>query len=251
MGADAASRPMPGTGAAPDPVLRLAALVDIDAEGAARLSERLRLSNAMRDRLAGLAPPWPLDPAGDEQEQRRALYRLGAERVRDLALLLAAEGRLDRERLAEMLACAAAWETPRFPIAGRDVTALGIPPGPRIGRLLAAVRGWWEEGDFRADRAACLARLKELIEQGAPIRPAIIVTLLTAGGPPPSLGAMLSRSPRFDRRRCRCHGGARGVRGAGGRSATGSARPALTSIAARSQTPPVSSRRGFCCRSQG
>ena len=51
----------------------------------------------MRDRLVGLAPPWALDPAGDSKEQRRALYRLGRERYRDLALLLAADGRLDRE----------------------------------------------------------------------------------------------------------------------------------------------------------
>jgi tRNA nucleotidyltransferase/poly(A) polymerase len=64
-----------------------------------------------------------------------------------------------------LLACAAAWKMPRFPIAGRDVTASGIPPGPRVGHLLDAVREWWEEGDFRADRAACLARLQELIEQ--------------------------------------------------------------------------------------
>ena len=85
---------------ASDPVLRLAALVDVDRAGATRLAERLRLSNAMRDRLVGLAPPWALDPAGDRKEQRRALYRLGRERYRDLALLLAAEGRLDREVLA-------------------------------------------------------------------------------------------------------------------------------------------------------
>jgi len=146
-------------------VLRLAALVDVDGAGAARLAERLRLSNAMRDRLAGLAPPWALDPAGDSKEQRRALYRLGRERYRDLALLLAADGRLDREVLARLLACAAAWNIPQFPIAGRDVTAKGIPPGPRIGRLLAAVRNWWEEGDFSAGRDACLARLDELIAQ--------------------------------------------------------------------------------------
>ncbi|MGD9614747.1 MAG: CCA tRNA nucleotidyltransferase [Alphaproteobacteria bacterium] len=151
--------------AVPDPVLRLAALVDVDAEGAMRLAERLRLSNAMRDRLAGLATPWPLDPAAGDREQRRALYRLGADRVCDLARLLAAEGRLDRERLADLLARAAAWEAPVFPIAGRDVAALGIPPGPRIGRLLGEVRDWWEESDFRADRAACLARLNELIAQ--------------------------------------------------------------------------------------
>src|SRR4051812_4969410 len=53
---------------APDPVLRLAALVDVDGSGAARLAERLHLSNAVRDRLAGLAPPWMLDPAGDRKE---------------------------------------------------------------------------------------------------------------------------------------------------------------------------------------
>ena len=64
-----------------------------------------------------------------------------------------------------MLASAAAWEAPRFPVGGRDVTALGIPPGPRVGRLLAALRDWWEQGDFRADRAGCLTRLEELIEQ--------------------------------------------------------------------------------------
>jgi poly(A) polymerase len=93
------------------------------------------------------------------------LYRLGRERYRDLVLLLAADGRLDRETLAELLNGAAQWEIPQFPIAGRDVTAAGIPPGPRIGRLLAALRCWWEESDFRPDRAACLARLAELIAQ--------------------------------------------------------------------------------------
>jgi poly(A) polymerase len=148
-----------------DPVLRLSAVVDVAAEGAVYLADRLRLSNAVRDRLAGLAKPWPLDPAGGDREQRWALYRLGSARYRDLALLLAAEGSLDRDRLAELLAGAAAWKAPIFPIAGRDVTALGIAPGPRIGRLLAMVREWWEAGDFRADRAACLAHLSELIER--------------------------------------------------------------------------------------
>jgi poly(A) polymerase len=148
-----------------DPVRRLAALIEVDAAGAVRLAGRLRLSNALRDRLAGLAQPWPLDPAAGETEQRRTLYRLGRERYRDLALLRAAAGDIGRERLAELLDAAAAWETPRFPLAGRDVTALGIPPGPDIGRLLGAVRNWWEDGDFRADRAACLAHLHDLVER--------------------------------------------------------------------------------------
>jgi len=147
----------------PDALRRLAALVAVDAAGAAGLAERLRLSSAWRERLVGVAPPWPLDPSGDKRAQRHALYRLGAERYRDLALLIAAEGGMDAARLNELLALAEGWQPPAFPLAGRDVTALGIPPGPRIGELLGEVRGWWEEGDFTADRAACVARLQGIL----------------------------------------------------------------------------------------
>ena len=146
----------------PEPLRRLAALVDVDAAGAVGLAERLRFSNAWRDRLQGLAAPWPLDPRADMPAQRRALYRLGADRYRDLALLAAAEDAMSRKRLAELLAFARNWIPPAFPLAGRDVTALGIPRGPRVGRLLAAVHEWWQAGDFTADRTRCLARLKEL-----------------------------------------------------------------------------------------
>ena len=145
-----------------DPLRRLAALMEVDGQRAVALAVRLRFSNAWRERLHGLAVPWPVDPSGDLRVQRRALYRLGTERYRDLALLLAAEGAMGRERLAELLALAGDWTPPRFPLAGGDITALGIPPGPRVGRLLAAVHEWWEAGDFTADRALCVAYLKEL-----------------------------------------------------------------------------------------
>ena len=150
----------------PDPLRRLAALVEVDGAGAFALAERLHFPNAWRDRLHGLAAPWPIDPSADIAAQRRALYRLGTERYRDIALLLAAEGAMSRDRLAELLAFARNWTPPAFPLAGRDITALGIPPGPRVGRLLDAVRAFWEAGDFTADRAACLAHLKELAAAG-------------------------------------------------------------------------------------
>jgi len=145
-----------------DPLRRLAALVAADADGAAAMAERLRLANAQRERIAGLMPPWPLDPHGDSRATRQALYRLGAERCRDLALLLAAEGALERSRLAEFLALAAAWRPQLFPLTGHDVAALGVMPGPATGDLLAAVRAWWASGDFAADRRACLKKLREL-----------------------------------------------------------------------------------------
>jgi poly(A) polymerase len=147
----------------PDALRRLAALVAVDPEGATELAERLRLSSAERDRLVGLAPPWPLDPSGDERTQRHALYRLGIERYRDLALLIVADGSIDAAGLGELLALAEGWQPPVFPLTGRDVTALGIRPGPRIGELLGAVRRWWEAGDFTANRTECLSRLKELV----------------------------------------------------------------------------------------
>ena len=147
----------------PDPLRRLAALVEVDGPGAIALAERLHFSNAWRDRLHGLAPPWAIDPPADMAAQRRALYRLGAERYRDVALLLAAEGAMSRDRFGELLALAREWTPPAFPLAGRDVTALGIAAGPEVGRLLGAVHDWWEAGDFTADRAACLLYLQGLV----------------------------------------------------------------------------------------
>jgi poly(A) polymerase len=146
----------------PDPLRRLGALVAGDV---AQLAERLRLSNEQRDRLTALAqPPWPIDLAGDDAVQRRAVYHLGVERYRDLVLLRAAEtGEI--ERVAALLALAESACPPPFPLKGRDVTALGVPPGPEVGRLLAAVEAWWEEGDFRADRAACLAEVARRVNE--------------------------------------------------------------------------------------
>jgi poly(A) polymerase len=145
----------------PDPLRRLAALVEVDRDGAATLARRLRFANAWRDRLQRLAPPWQLDPEGEWRDIRRALYRLGAEDFRDQALLLAAEGKIGGARLAELLALAKGWTPPVFPLAGRDVTALGVPAGERVGRLLGKVKDWWEDEDFAPDHAQCLAYLRE------------------------------------------------------------------------------------------
>jgi poly(A) polymerase len=152
-----------------DPLRRISALIDVGGNGAVALAERLRFSNAWRDRLQGLAWPWPLEPQGDIRAQRRVLYRLGAERFRDIALLLAADGAVSAAHMDELFALAGNWTPPRFPLAGRDVVALGIPPGERVGQLVDAVRVWWEAGDFIADRPACLAYLQTLVN--SPSRP--------------------------------------------------------------------------------
>jgi poly(A) polymerase len=146
---------------APDPLRRLGALAATDAASAKRAARRLKLAGAERDRLAAMAsPPWPVELRAPVEAQRRALYHLGAPLYRDLVLLrAAAEG----EEAGPLLALAEAWRKPRFPLRGSDVTAHGVPPGPEVGWLLAAVETWWEDGDFRAPRKTCLAELDRLL----------------------------------------------------------------------------------------
>ena len=142
----------------PDALRRLAALIG---GGADRVAARLKLSKAERERLAALTAPAAVDLAAGEPAQRRALYRLGVPLYSDLVLLRAAESG-DAARAGVLLALAERGMPP-FPLKGRDVTRRAVPAGPEVGRLLAAVERWWEAGDFRADRQACLAELERLI----------------------------------------------------------------------------------------
>ena len=158
----APARLVPGA----DAIRRLAALLDGGADAVAR---RLRLSGAERERLSALADgPWPtadLDRAG----RRRLLYGLGRERFRDAALIawagaLSTGAGTDRREAEDWIDLLATVEEvlPAFPLRGRDALALGLQPGPEVGRLIDAVERWWIDGDFRADRAACLAQLAAL-----------------------------------------------------------------------------------------
>ena len=148
-----------------DPVLRLAALLRPPPAAAAvvaAVAARWRLAGRDAERLAALTaiplPPLTASPA----DRRRALYRLGVDIYRDLVRLAAAEQR-DDAALAAALATAAAWQPKRLPLGGDDLLALGVPQGPRLGALLAALEDWWVAHDFTPDRAASLARAKSLI----------------------------------------------------------------------------------------
>jgi poly(A) polymerase len=154
----------------PDPLRRLAALIAPDETVALGVAARLRLSNAERDRLALLAaPPVAIDLTDDERVQRRALHRVGLAAYGDLVLLRAAETGA-AEAAKALLETAPRRIPAEFPLRGRDVTALGVPAGPAVGKALAAVNAWWEAGDFRPDRKACLAHLAEILRDGMPPR---------------------------------------------------------------------------------
>ncbi|HLI13040.1 MAG TPA: CCA tRNA nucleotidyltransferase [Alphaproteobacteria bacterium] len=164
-----------GLGPGCDPLRRLAALIDPvgGAAAAEAVADRLRLSNAERERLAAfVAPPLTARAEMTAHERRVALHRFGGALFRDLVLMswartIAAAGpgaRYEVEAWRDLLAAAAAWRPISLPVKGADVLALDVAPGPEVGRLLAAVESWWIAEDFVPDREACLRKLASLIE---------------------------------------------------------------------------------------
>jgi poly(A) polymerase len=148
-----------------DPLLRLAALSPDDPALGLATAERLRLSNAQRDRLeAALTPAPALAPGLAAKDVHAAVYRLGAEAFRDRTKLgWAAAGAGDPAAWGGLLAAGAGWTPPPLPVDGADVLAAGAPQGPGVGAVLRALEAWWIEGDFAADRAQALAKLRELV----------------------------------------------------------------------------------------
>jgi poly(A) polymerase len=132
-----------------DPLLRLAALAPGDATEMKALGEKLRLSNAERRSLSDLAKPWnDLDA-----EPSAMLYRMGADRYRRRALLAFA---VQGKPLAGKLAAADAWTSKTFPLAGRDLLALGVPKGPAVGVLHSSLEAWWIDCGFRPSKTDIL-----------------------------------------------------------------------------------------------
>jgi poly(A) polymerase len=142
----------------PDPLRRLASVLPVDADATA-IGKRLKLSTQEALRLEVMLAAEPaIDAAGGPPAWRAGIYRLGNGLYAD-RLLLAIDAPGDWRAA---LALARAWVPPELPVSGRDALALGLKPGPQVGRLIEGVERWWIEGDFTADRAACLAELERL-----------------------------------------------------------------------------------------
>jgi poly(A) polymerase len=152
-GADPALLSRVVAAAAPaDPLLRLAALLTGDP---AAFAARLRLSTAERDRLVALRDAPLAQPDADDATLRRLLADTAPAILLD-RIWLEGEGNAEWQGLRGRLAAMA---QPVFPLEGRDVLALGLPPGPQVGALLRSVRQWWLEGGCCADVDACRAEL--------------------------------------------------------------------------------------------
>jgi len=120
----------------------------------------LRLSLAEADLLMALRAAPALPPAASDTDLRRAL----ADERKDVLIgraWLAGSGADLPERLAALSA-------PVFGLRGRDLKAAGVPPGPALGALLHALRGWWLEGGCVADAPALRAELARRLASPPP-----------------------------------------------------------------------------------
>ncbi len=142
-----------------DPVMRLSALLPADGGAVTEIAGGLRLSNAVRDRLAAAVADGPaVWPTMSDAEARAAIYRLGRRAFEDRLMRAKAAGGGDGARLR---ALAADWTPPKMPVGGRDLARLGLRPGPETGRVLKAFEDGWVADDFPAEGHE--GRLKTLI----------------------------------------------------------------------------------------
>jgi len=146
-----------GPGEGVYPAFRLAALAVTIAEDALRLRERLRLSNAEFERVAGIAAA--LEALSGRQalpgiaHLRRLAHRIGTDAAAGGLVLLGQDGTsADIQALIAELA-----RTPPFLPSGKDVLALGVGAGPKVGQLLDAAREAWIEAGCPAGREAQMA----------------------------------------------------------------------------------------------
>lgn len=134
-----------------DPGVRLMVLLPPDERVALEASRRLRLPNAVRDRLTFAARALPdVSLSMSDREARATLYRHGGQAVADALRRRWAEAPERTADARRLLTLADKWTRPKLPVGGRDLARLGVAPGPETGRLLKAFEDGWIADDFPA-----------------------------------------------------------------------------------------------------
>ena len=131
---------------------RLAALLPEDPRLSAEIAARLKLSNADKGRLvhAATRAPVPADP-------RALAYTIGPQATLDRLLLTG------DPRAAQWAGPLSHYTRPRLPISGKDLIAMGLPPGPAVSRRLGEVEQKWVAAGFPADRNRTITIAREVL----------------------------------------------------------------------------------------
>ena len=147
----------------PDPLLRLMAMSAREPLQMALLCKRLKMSTKETNRLRAWSDSSvALDPHADDSEKLKAIYFAGKQVVIDRARVRAAgeEDTLMSVRWMSLADLAMGWIPPEFPLSGKDLKAAGVEPGPKMGKVLDALKALWVRSNFTADRDKLLMALK-------------------------------------------------------------------------------------------
>jgi poly(A) polymerase len=156
---------------APDPLLRLAALLVRIEEDADRLRERLRLSNADHERLAAAAcalePLHGLREPPPPGELRALLFAHGPATSLDAVALAHAESSAapDDQRFLSAYRFLADTPQPALPFSGADVIARGVSSGHQVGATLKALQARWIRAGFPQEPEKLAALLDEALAE--------------------------------------------------------------------------------------
>ncbi|MEE4015389.1 CCA tRNA nucleotidyltransferase [Roseibium sp. FZY0029] len=150
-----------------DPELGLVVLAGFVREDVERVCDRLRLSNAERDRMrTAWAAMRCLRQAGKLPEAEDLVYQFGRQGAVDGLLGrwagLRAQGKDPGETFAGLLERLRQVPVPQFPIKGADLIAAGHAPGKALGDRLKALEADWRDSGFSLTRDELLAHAAQV-----------------------------------------------------------------------------------------
>jgi poly(A) polymerase len=151
-------------GLKPSTILRLAVLtIGVD-EDATCLNRRLKVSAGELQVLQRAAAAIHHTTSLALPELQRRLYHQGPAVYAEQTLLAwsRADVAADDAAWHAALTLPSRWTAPKLPVGGAAVVALGVAPGPRIGRILAAFETWWIAAGFPSEADLITRKLAEI-----------------------------------------------------------------------------------------
>ncbi len=148
--------------APPDLILRLGALLSPVEGDAETLLRRLRAESSLVERVTALVRNRNASPPEDDRSFLRLLSQLGPETFFDVAALNRWETAVSRART--LLSEGACLSIRDLAVDGRDVLALGVSPGPEVGRVLHRLLDAVLDGEPENKKEPLLKRLREMLD---------------------------------------------------------------------------------------
>ncbi|BBF79838.1 CCA tRNA nucleotidyltransferase [Asticcacaulis excentricus] len=119
------------------------------AEALAALTQRLRLSNRVANRLSAAAAAYAeADVRASLAALRRGLYRHGPQALSDALVLRGAEARVSPETWQALDQNLKQIDVPVFPLKSARLISAGLAPGPELGQTLRRIEANWIAHDF-------------------------------------------------------------------------------------------------------